>query len=247
MARPFHPGPEKTKRNELKTYKELGLAREAKTARQRRKLQGGGARFLVGGDDPARPELIVARELYQKTRAEVLRSLLIEVRDRLGGETEAALTREELFDHLRPRVERETYDRLARAHHHGPRLDAAFQRLHGRRPTAQERALMPPPAANKGDGAVSYRHYRGGIVDEVLGQIGARHKHSEVNYQTVWAELVGPRLAQESRLEKIVPESGVAYFRCTKSALSYAIRTKADLPKKLAKALGVPVRELRSM
>lgn len=246
MAKAFRSGPEKAKRDELKTYKELGLAREAKTVRQRRKLAGGGARFLIGGDDPARPELIVARELYQKTRAEVLRSLLVEVRDRLGGEAEAgaALTREELFDHLRPRVERETYDRLARAHHHGPRLDAAFQRLHGRRPTAQERALMPPP---KGDGAVSYGHYRGGIVDEVLGQIGARHKHSEVNYQTVWAELVGPRLAQESRLEKIVPESGVAYFRCTKSALSYAIRTKADLPKRLAKALGVPVRELRSM
>lgn len=240
MAKPFR-GPEKTKRNELKTYKELGLVREAKTARQRRKLSGGGARFLVGGDDPTRPELIVARELYQRTRAEVLRALLVEARDTLG---ETAITKEEILDHLKPRVERETYDRLARAHHHGPRLDAAFQRLHGRRPTAQERTMMPPP---KGEGTVSYDHYRGGLVDEVLGQIGARHTHSEVNYQTIWAELVGARLAQESRLEKIVPESGVAYFRCTKAALSYAIRTKADLPKKLSKALGVPVRQLRSM
>jgi Dna[CI] antecedent, DciA len=241
MAKPFRIGPEKAKREELKTYKELGLAREAKTVRQRRKLSGGGARLLIGGDDPARPELIVARELYQKTRAEVLRDFLVEALDTLG---ESDLNREEILDHLSPRVERETYDRLARAHHHGPRLDAAFQRLHGRRPTAKERVLMPPP---KGDGAVSYDHYRGGLVDEVLGQIGARHKHSEANYQTIWAELVGPQLAQESRLEKIVPESGVAYFRCTKAALSYALRTKADLPKRLSKALGVPVRQLRSM
>ncbi len=78
-------------------------------------------------------------------------------------------------------------------------------------------------------------------------KIGAGQNHSEVNYQTIWAELVGPRLAQESRLEKIVPESGIAYFRCTKSALSYMLRTKADLPKRLSKALGVPVRQLRSM
>ena len=231
------------KREELKTYGELGLGRYYKSARQRRRLSGGGPRLLIGGDDPGRPQLVVEREIYNKTRLAVLRALLVRAREELPG-----VGRDFLLDHLAPRVERETYERLAAVYHHAPRLDAAFRRLHGRQPTAGERdSLAPTPEAPASGGTASFDRYRGGVLDELLGQIQARQSHNPDRYQSVWAELVGPELAQQSWLEKIAPESGIAYFRCLNSALSYQLQRRADLPKKLAQALRVPVRQLRVM
>ncbi|MDE1170376.1 MAG: DciA family protein [Verrucomicrobium sp.] len=236
--KPFRPGPPPAKREELKTYRELGLDRETKSFRARRRLSGGGPRLLIGGEEPARPPLIVTREAYQRTRAEVLRALLLEVRAGLGGAS--GVGKEEVLDALRPRVERETYDRLARAHHHGPRLDAAFQRLHGRAPTPEERAALPPIAA-----APTYADYRGGLLDSLVGSVQRRQAHNPARYQTVWAQLIGPELAQQSQLEKV--DQGIAYFRCLNSALSYQLQRRPELPAQLAKALRVPVRLLKVM
>ena len=244
------PSQQPAKRNELKTYSELGLGRHYKSARQRRRLAGGGPRLLIGGDDPARPQLVVERPVYTRTRLDVLRALLVRAREELPG-----VGREFLLDHLGPRVERETYDRLAAVYHHAPRLDAAFRRLHGRQPTLRERESFAPPGArslkeesettDEAATEVPFARYRGGILDELLGQIQARQAHNPDRYQTVWAELVGPELAQQSRLEKIVPESATAFFRCFNSALSYQLQRRADLPGKLARALKVPVRQLK--
>ena len=248
LSSPF-PSQQPAKRNELKTYSELGLGRHYKSARQRRRLAGGGPRLLIGGDDPARPQLVVERTVYSKTRLDVLRALLVRAREELPG-----VGREFLLDHLGPRVERETYDRLAAVYHHAPRLDAAFRRLHGRQPTLRERESFAPPGprsvkeepAEWGAAAeVPFARYRGGVLDELMGQIQARQAHNPDRYQTVWAELVGPELAQQSRLEKIVPESATAFFRCFNSALYYQLQRRADLPGKLARALKVPVRQLK--
>ncbi len=241
MALRDFPSQQPAKRDELKTYSELGLGRSYKSSRQRRRLAAGGPRLLIGGDDPARPQLVVEREVYMKTRLEVLRRLLVEARDGLPG-----VGRDFLLDHLQPRIERETYQRLAAAYHHAPRLDAAFRRLHGRQPTLGERDSLPPaPETAPASATAPFDRYRGGVLDELLGQIQARQAHNPAHYQTVWAELVGPALAQQSRLEKIAPESATAFFRCLNSALSYQLQRRADLPAKLAKALRVPVRQLK--
>ncbi|HEY8965540.1 MAG TPA: hypothetical protein VIM58_03795, partial [Candidatus Methylacidiphilales bacterium] len=65
----------KTKHDELKTYAALGLGRSYKSAKGRRKLAplADGPTLLVGGDDPSRPQIVVNRELYRKTRLDVLR------------------------------------------------------------------------------------------------------------------------------------------------------------------------------
>jgi len=241
----FKPTPT-AKREELKTYGELGLSRDYKSVKVRRRIASGGPRILIGGDDPARPQIVVSRPLYKKVRLDVMKDLLVRARRDLPG-----VGKDFLLDHLVPRIERETYERLAADHHHAPRLDAAFRRLHGRVPTAGERtALGPEPASVKethGTPPAGFAHYRGGVLDELLGQIQARQAHNPGRYQSVWAELVGPELAQQSRLEKIHPESAVAYFRCLNSALSYQLQRRADLPAKLSRALGVPVRQLRVM
>jgi len=242
------PSQPQAKRNELKTYSELGLGRHYKSARQRRRLAGGGPRLLIGGDDPGRPQLVVERPVYTKTRLDVLRALLVRAREELPG-----VGREFLLDHLGPRVERETYDRLAAVYHHAPRLDAAFRRLHGRQPTLRERDSFAPSTPHSlGEeperleaAAVPFERYRGGVLDELMGQIQARQAHNPDRYQSVWAELVGPELAQQSRLEKVVPESATAFFRCLNSALSYQLQRRPDLPGKLTRALKVPVRTLK--
>ena len=244
----FKPTPT-AKREELKTYGELGLSRDYKSVKVRRRIASGGPRILIGGDDPARPQIVVSRPLYKKVRLDVMKDLLVRARRDLPG-----VGKDFLLDHLVPRIERETYERLAADHHHAPRLDAAFRRLHGRVPTAGERtALGPEPAPTsvrerpEAPPTAGFAHYRGGVLDELLGQIQARQAHNPGRYQSVWAELVGPELAQQSRLEKIHPESAVAYFRCLNSALSYQLQRRADLPAKLSRALGVPVRQLRVM
>ncbi len=249
----------KTKQDELKTYAALGLGRGYKSAKGRRKLAplADGPTLLIGGDDSSRPQIVVNRERYRKTRLDVLRRLLLEARDLMPG-----VGKDLLLDLLHPRVERETYEHLALVHYEGPRLDAAFQRLHGRNPTARERELLAPPEergagkakakelTKKEEAAASnaaYASYRAGVLDEVLGQVQARQTHNPARYQSLWAEAVGPEIAMQSRFEKVDPGTGIAYFRCMNSALSFRLQRMTDLPKKLSKALKVAVRQVRVM
>ena len=247
---------DKTKHEELKTYSALGLGRSYKSVKGRRKLAAlsDGPSLLIGGDDSSRPQIVVNRELYRKTRLDVLRRLLLEARDLLPG-----VGKDLLLDQLRPRVERETYEHLALVHHEGPRLDAAFQRLHGRNPTARERELLAPPeerapvkkkqgeAEKKAQDTSTYGSYRAGVIDEVLGQVQARQRHNPARYQALWAEAVGTEIAMQSKFEKIDPGTGIAYFRCFNSTLSFRLQRMADLPAKLSKALKTPVKQVRVM
>ncbi|SDT86905.1 hypothetical protein SAMN05444156_0247 [Verrucomicrobium sp. GAS474] len=249
---------DKTKHQELKTYSALGLGRSYKSVKGRKKLAAlaDGPTLLIGGDAPDRPQIVVNREAYRKTRLDVLRRVLLE-----AGAIMPEAPKEVLLDQLHPRVERETYEHLALLHHEGPRLDAAFQRLHGRNPTALERELLVPPEARGPEkiktaktaeavGAINqaaYGSYRAGVIDEVLGQVQARQRHNPARYQTLWAEAVGPEIAMQSRFEKVDPATGTAYFRCMNSALSFRLQRMPDLPAKLTKGLKTPVRQVKVM
>jgi hypothetical protein len=110
--------------------------------------------------------------------------------------------------------------------------------------TAQERVHFA--ASRAASPTPSRRNLSHTALDRVLGHIEQRQAHNPVRYQTLWAQIVGAAVAQQTRLERVDAATQTAYFRCLNSALSMDLQRRTGLPQKLARALGVPVRRLRA-
>jgi hypothetical protein len=229
------------KREELKTYRELTLGRELKSQRQRRRLEASGVHRVIGDGSSSRPYFLVETRRYREVRLEVQKRLLVQAR-----ETRLELPVDLLLRQLRPRIEALTYVQLAEEHDHAAAHNLPVAAL-GRALTAEERAhfaassasVETPPGREGGRGARV-------ALNQVLGSIEKRQSHNPARYQTIWAQLVGPDAAQQSHLENIDAVTQTAYFRCFNSVLSADLQRRTGLAQKLARALGVPVRQLRA-
>jgi hypothetical protein len=228
-----------SKREELKTYSTLGLKRTLKSSSQRRRMLARGAQVILGGGSPHEPEIAVLRPRYNAVRLLVLQEHLQRAKT-----MEFSLSREQLLDHLSPGVDRETYRRILAEEQAAGRLEEAFQQTYARRPTEAEARLFQA----QGGGEVAAKHcahqQRAHLLGEVLAGIEDCREQSGSRLQSVWAEVVGAELAQQSQLEKV--EAGIGWFRCLNSALSYHLQRKPEIAAELTRKLAMPVRQLRA-
>jgi hypothetical protein len=234
------PRNERTKREEMKTYRELDLRRDLKSKAQRRRVEANGLRRVLGDGSATQPYLIVETKRYRAVRLEMQRKLLLEAR-RSGME----LSVDTLLRQLKPRIEAMAYAQLAEESRHEAMQHLTMTAL-GRALTPQERARFADThAVCEGDSRAT-NHGAQTALNHVLGAIEQRQSHNPARYQTIWADVVGSDAAQQSHLDAVDAATQTAWFRCTNSVLSHALQRRAGLAAKLAKALGVPVRQLRA-
>ena len=238
--REFHTPREK--REELKTYRELTLRRDLKSIRQRRRIEASGLQRVLGNGSDSQPYLIVETARYRKLRLEIQRQLLLQAR-----KTGLKLPVDLLLGQLQPRIEALTYAQLAEEAGHHAQRHVPVAAL-GRALTAEEQSHFAASRA----ASETLPSARAAVpssrtaLDQVLGHIEQRQTHNPARYQTIWAQLVGPDAAQQSFLDHIDPATQTAYFRCFNSVLSADLQRRTGLAQKLAKALGLPVRQLRA-
>ena len=228
------------KREELKTYRELTLRRDLKSKIQRRRVEAGGVRRVLGDGSATQPYLIVETRRYREARLEVQRRLLVQAR-----QTGLDLSVDLLLRQLKPRVEALVYAELAEECGHAALRHVPVAAL-GRALTAGEQAhFAASRAASEGPASPANRAAHTAL-NHVLGSIEQRQTHNPARYQAIWAQLVGPDAAQQSQLDHVDPNTQTAYFRCYNSVLSTDLQRRPGLAQKLARALDRPVRQLRA-
>jgi hypothetical protein len=229
------------KREELKTYRELKLRRDLKSIRARRRLEADGKQRVLGDGSTTRPYLPVETKRYRDVRLEVQRRLLLEART-----SGMNLPVDLLLEQLAPRIEALTYFQLAQEVDHASEAHVPLPAL-GRALTEEERVRFAASRTLGGSPSnVSRRKTHLTALEHVLGSVEQRQSHNPARYQTVWAQLVGPEAAQQSQLDRVDPATQTAYFRCINSVLSSDLQRRPGLAQKLARALKVPVRQLRA-
>jgi hypothetical protein len=230
----------RTKREELKTYRELTLRRDLKSKAQRRRVEANGLQRVLGDGSATQPYLIVETRRYQQARLEIQRKLLVQAR--ASG---LNLPVDLLMRQLKPRIEALAYAQLAEESGHNSLRHIPVAAL-GRSLTAEEQVHFAASRAASettgNDGNTTTRT----ALNHVLGSIEQRQSHNPARYQTIWAQLVGPDAAQQSYLDHIDPNTQTAYFRCYNSVLSTDLQRRTGLAQKLGRALKMPIRQLRA-
>ena len=226
------------KREELQTYRELTLRRDLKSKAQRRRVEASGVRRVIGDGSGTQPFLIVEARRYRDVRLEMQHQLLLDAR-RLG----LALPVDALLRQLKPRIESLTYERLAAEAGEESLRHVPIAAL-GRALTAEERRHFAASRA-AGDDMKPNRIARTAL-NHVLGSVEQRQTHNPARYQTVWTQLVGADAAQQSQLDHIDNATQTAWFRCYNSVLSADLQHRRGLAQKLARALDLPIRQLRA-
>ncbi len=229
------------KREELKTYRELKLRRDLKSIRQRKRVEAGGLKRVLGDGSSGQPYLIVDAARYREVRLDIQRKLLLQAR-----QSGLNLPVDLLLNQLKPRIEGLVYAQLAEEVRHEASRHVPIAAL-GRALTAEERICFAASrAASESTPAAAGASSSRTALNQVLGHIEQRQSHNPARYQTIWAQVVGAEAAQQSYFDKVDSATQTAWFRCTNSTLSYALSRKPLLAQKLARALGVPVRQLRA-
>ena len=235
---PRRPATPRAKRDELQTYRDLALGRELKSKAHRRRLQATGRRRILGDGSTTQPYLNVETARYREVRLEVTHRLLTEAK-----KSGLKLPPDLLLEQLSPRIEALTYAQLAQENDNAVASHISVPEL-GRSLTAEERRRFA--AANASNTSAPRRKNSETALSKVLGQIEDRLSHNPARYQTVWATLVGAEAAHHTWLERIDPATQTAYFRCLNSVLSSHLQRLPNLPQKLSKALGLPIRRLKA-
>ena len=228
------------KREELKTYRELALRRDLKSKAQRRRVEASGKQRVLGDGSSTQPYLIVETKRYREVRMEMQHRLLLQAQKE-GLKLAADL----LLEQLHPRIEALVYAQLAAENEQDSSRHLPVAAL-GRALTAEERRHFAASHAVAEGPAHAANEISRTALNHVLGAIEQRQNHNPARYQTIWASVVGPDAAQQSQLDQIDPVKQTAYFRCYNSVLSMDLQRRAGLAQKLAKALGVPIRQLRA-
>jgi hypothetical protein len=237
-AFPRHAPTPRAKREELTTYRELELGRQLKSIRQRRRVDAAGKLRVIGDGSLERPHLAVPAARYKEVRLEQQRRLLLEAQAQ-----GVAVSPDRLLSQLTPRVEQLTYALLAEEARHETARHVPVAAL-GRTLTTEEQAHFAASRA-LGTAAVPKRSAVAAL-HQALGQVERRQSHNPARYRAIWAQLVGPDAAAQSELHRIDPATQTAFFRCHNSVLSADLQRRRSLPAQMAKALGVPIRQLRA-
>lgn len=97
---------ERTKKDELKTYRLLNLQKTPSTFKKKRSWEHRGLEKIMGGKDPGRPVLRVPQKVYWELREEVYREFLLKLQEnRITGSLE------KILDSVQDELENRIYDR----------------------------------------------------------------------------------------------------------------------------------------
>jgi len=228
------------KREELKTYREMGLRRDLKSKAGRRRVEANGLRRVLGDGSESQPYLIVETSRYNQVRLEIERQLLVQAK-----QTGLNLSVDLLLRQLKPRIEALAYAQLAEENRHEATRHVPVAAL-GRALTVEERTHFAASQAECDQPTRQSNQIAQTALNHVLGSIEQRQTHNPARYQTIWAQLVGSDAAQQSQFDHVDANTQTAYFRCYNSVLSTDLQRRRGLAQKLARMLGVPVRQLRA-
>ena len=221
-----------TKKKEMVSYKILGLGREMKSKRRRTAAEDAGLYRYIGEGTAERPWLKVTRMDYLVTRRMVMVELL--------GKKPAG-------DADRLRIERKTYDLMARRQEAAVGLQESFRQAHGRGMTPRELEMYSRAGSVEGKGRdpqAAASGLRKRLLAEVVEKVENRVRGGQMRLQEAWAAAAGEEAAQEAILDRVDGFKGVAYIRCLSSTRRHQLARKDDLKAKLSEKLGVKIRRL---
>jgi len=221
-----------SKKKEMVSYKILGLGREMKSKRRRTAAEDAGLYRYVGEGTAERPWLKVTRMDYLVTRRLVMVELL--------GNRPAK-------DVDRLKIERKTYDLLARRQEAAAGLQESFRQAHGRGMTPRELELYSRAGgveAKAKDAKAAASGVRKRLLAEVVEKVENRVRGGQMRLQEAWAAAAGEEAAQEAILDRVDGFKGVAYLRCLSSTRRHQLARSEDLKTKLSEKLGVKIRRL---
>lgn len=230
-----------TKKNEFTTYKKLGLSREHKSRKNRRKAEEERIWLYIGGERADRPFLKVLKSDYLRVWDEVNGKMAKE--KGLKG-----LSIEQWADLQKKQIERAVYDVLAAKDQLVIELETSFKKKHGRGMTPHERSIYARAIENSKKENVNIKRraelLRKSILNNVLKQIERCQRNQSSRLQQAWATVVGTEAAQETLLEKIDEQNGVAVCRCLSSTLAFKLKRDKDLAARFSKELGFIVKKV---
>lgn len=230
-----------SKKNEMATYKRLGLSREHKSKRGREKASREKLYCYIGKNAPDRPFLKVLRSEYLRIWDE-------ENVKSASQKAPKGVSEDQWADLRRHQVETAVYFRLARQHQTLSALETSFQKRHGRGMTPHEKKLFAKMLEKEPLSVVSsqkrIQSARKSVVDGVVRKIEGKRRHQPARLQQAWATVVGEEAAQETFLEKMDVQNGVALCRCLSSTLAFKLRRHKTLAAKLGKELGMNIRKI---
>ena len=221
-----------TKKKEMVSYKILGLGREMKSKRRRTAAEDAGLYRYIGEGTAERPWLKVTRMDYLVTRRMVMVELL--------GNRPAK-------DVDRLKIERKTYDLLARRQEAAVGLQESFRQAHGRGMTPRELELYSRAGGMEGkppDPKTMANGIRKRLLAEVVEKVENRARGGQMRLQEAWAAAAGEEAAQEAILDRVDGFKGVAYLRCLSSTRRHQLARKDDLKAKLSEKLGIKITRL---
>ncbi|NDA10062.1 MAG: hypothetical protein EBZ53_06410 [Verrucomicrobia bacterium] len=221
-----------SKKKEMVSYKILGLGREMKSKRRRTAAEDAGLYRYIGEGTAERPWLKVTRMDYLVTRRVVMIELL--------GNRSAR-------DADRLKIERKTYDLMARRQEAATGLQESFRQAHGRGMTPRELELYSRAGGMEGKGRdpkAAADGIRKRLLAEVVEKVENRARGGQMRLQEAWAAAAGEESAQEAILDRVDGLKGVAYLRCLSSTRRHELARREDLKTKLSEKLGVKIRRL---
>lgn len=203
-----------------------------KSKRRRTAAEDAGLYRYIGEGTAERPWLKVTRMDYLVTRRMVMVELL--------GKKPAG-------DADRLRIERKTYDLLARRQEAAVGLQESFRQAHGRGMTPRElemfsRAGGVETTARDPQAAASGQRKR--LLAEVVEKVENRVRGGRMRLQEAWAAVAGEETAQDSMLDRVDGFKGVAFIRCLSSTRRHELARREDLKCKLSEKLGIKITRL---
>ena len=234
--------PVPSKKNELKTYSQLGLYRDHKSKARRRRVEAGRLHLYNGGFGPERPYHKVARADYLETWERLLAA------HRLAHAPEG-VDPARWAEMVRHPLEIAVYDDLAARYREAATLEREFRKQQGRGMTPQEKSIFARAARRDGEtkpdtAARRSETWRRALLDDVVSAVESRMQHQPARLQQAWATVVGFDAAQDSFLESVDEQKGLAFCRCLNSTLAFRLRRNPAIPAGLGKLLGLNIRKL---
>ncbi|MDX6767421.1 MAG: hypothetical protein SFU85_11595 [Candidatus Methylacidiphilales bacterium] len=221
---------EAEKKREWATYRKLDLQRQHKSRAKRDALASGGLHLFIGGSDPDRPWLKVARADYVRVWKEVDAELARDQPDPAAREL------------LRVRHEQMVYDRLLAQSSEMRGVGDTFQKSHGRAMTTHERELYARISRDRDHSPLTpqerAKRVRSLWMHGLMDKIRRNQSGNPQRMQQIWAEVVGPEAAQDSTLDYVDAVRGLAVCRTTSSIRAQQLKREPGLAAKLGQALG---------
>lgn len=226
----------RAKRNELKTYRELGLNRDRKFYNR---LQN--KKRVLGGEDATQPAIVVNEADYISFWKTAAQATLVEYEN-------VNLPREALWKMLYKKIEARAYEIALQSYIIKSSVDQKCRQI-GVKPwslSEQKKYLNHEIMEQKKTQESSqYTLYRGALLDEVLSKIEAQVSKRPQSLQAAWLQAVGKSLAQHSQIKKIDEEREMIFVRVMNPTMGHHLRQqKALYLKKLESILNMRFKHL---